>query len=107
MDMSKATITAAGLLLVSCLGCTGSEANKQEPVLTTHETPSMISNNDRLEDRFRSTPWQAIYRELDRIDDPDFQEEFAVAFHVDAGAPFLVSDDEPAEPYDEAPQPAP
>lgn len=70
MDMSKATITAAGLLLVSCLGCTGSEANKQEPVLTTHETPSMISNNDRLEDRFRSTPWQAIYRELDRIDDP-------------------------------------
>ncbi|MEC9439978.1 MAG: alkaline phosphatase D family protein [Myxococcota bacterium] len=44
---------------------------------------------------------------LDRIDSPDFEEEFAVAFHVDAGAPFLISDAEPAEPRGEAPQPAP
>jgi len=44
---------------------------------------------------------------LDKIDEVDYTEEFAVAFRVDADAPFLVSDETPAEPRGEAPPPAP
>ena len=69
MSSGKVMI-AAGVLLALCVGCSHGEANKSEPDRPMTETSLMIPVTDRLEDRFRNTPWQPVYSELDRIEEP-------------------------------------